>query len=67
MCLTAIDGSFIPCSDSNGIPVMRNVVLGGIKCNLDKSYPCSPCRYDASALVATYLLNNDDSTNDAAK
>lgn len=58
MCLQSIDGSFIPCADKNGIPVIRNVVLGGSKCIKNETLACNPCSYNASAMMATYLLNN---------
>lgn len=39
------DKSLIPCSDSNGVPVMRQVVLGGISCEKveNDEIPCDHC------------------------
>jgi Niemann-Pick C1 protein len=39
--------SHIPCSDTNGIPIIKEVVLGGIECIPDTKYPCNPCRLNA--------------------
>ena len=59
LCLGSDDDTETPCADQNGIPVIKDVVLGGTTCVADNSYPCGPCRWNASALFVTYLLNND--------
>ena len=59
LCLGSDDDTETPCSDKNGIPVIKDVVLGGTTCVVDNSYPCSPCKWNASALFITFLLNND--------
>ena len=57
----------MPCSDKNGIPVMQNVVLGGIQCQYNiKGALGKQCVPKAKALMVTYLLNNDLFTFDAA-
>ena len=59
MCLGSDDNTDTPCADINGIPIIRNVVLGDTKCIVDNNLPCGPCIWNASALMVTYLLNND--------
>ena len=63
----ADDNNKLPCSDKNGIPVMQKVVLGGISCEYNiKGALGDQCVPKAKALMATYLLNNDLFTTDAA-
>lgn len=62
MCLGSDSDTDMPCVDKNGIPIIREVVFGGMVCKPDESIACSPCRYDAKALMITYLLNNDEFT-----
>ncbi len=52
--------SYIPCSDSNGIPIIKEVVFGGITCIPDTSYPCNPCRINANALSSQIIEINSD-------
>lgn len=63
MCLGSDDDTELPCADKNGIPIIRSVVMGGSTCLPDTSIPCSPCIYNAKALLITFLLNNNDFTN----
>ncbi|KAI9911921.1 hypothetical protein PsorP6_009615 [Peronosclerospora sorghi] len=51
---------YAPCMDQNGVPVMRNVVFGGLsrdKCHLNPD-PCGETTSQARALIVTFLLNN---------
>lgn len=58
----------LPCSDKNGIPVIQEVVLGGITCEYNiKGALGKQCVPKASALMVTYLLNNDRFTQAAAE
>ncbi|OQR99171.1 Resistance-Nodulation-Cell Division (RND) Superfamily [Thraustotheca clavata] len=53
--------SFSPCMDQNGIPVMKDVVFGGItadSCHKNPD-PCGEPTPSATALIVTFLLNND--------
>ncbi|GLD99513.1 hypothetical protein PINS_up008239 [Pythium insidiosum] len=50
-----------PCMDQNGIPVMRNVVFGGLSsdsCHANPD-PCGESTPRATALMVTFLLHND--------
>ncbi|OQR96681.1 Resistance-Nodulation-Cell Division (RND) Superfamily [Achlya hypogyna] len=52
--------SFAPCMDQNGIPVMRDVVFGGLAadtCHKNPD-PCGDPTPRATALIVTYLLTN---------
>ncbi|GMF10718.1 unnamed protein product [Phytophthora lilii] len=49
-----------PCMDQNGVPVMRNVVFGGLArddCHQNPD-PCGEATPQAKALMVTFLLNN---------
>ncbi|EGZ29432.1 patched family protein [Phytophthora sojae] len=49
-----------PCMDQNGVPVMRDVVFGGLSrddCHQNPD-PCGEATPQAQALVVTFLLNN---------
>ncbi|KAL4085924.1 hypothetical protein PRIC1_014549 [Phytophthora ramorum] len=49
-----------PCMDQNGVPVMRNVVFGGLSrddCH-ENPDPCGEATPQAKALMVTFLLNN---------
>ncbi|OWZ10845.1 Patched family protein [Phytophthora megakarya] len=49
-----------PCMDQNGVPVMRNVVFGGLSrddCHQNPD-PCGEATPQAKALMVTFLLNN---------
>lgn len=51
---------FSPCMDQNGVPVMRNVVFGGIErddCHQNPD-PCGEATPKAKALMVTFLLHN---------
>ncbi|KAF1776867.1 Niemann-Pick C type protein [Phytophthora cactorum] len=50
-----------PCMDQNGVPVMRNVVFGGLsrdECHQNPD-PCGEATPQAKALMITFLLNNN--------
>uniref|UniRef100_K3WTQ3 SSD domain-containing protein n=1 Tax=Globisporangium ultimum (strain ATCC 200006 / CBS 805.95 / DAOM BR144) TaxID=431595 RepID=K3WTQ3_GLOUD len=50
-----------PCMDQNGIPVMRNVVFGGLTkdtCH-ENPDPCGEVTPQAKALMVTFLLRNN--------
>ncbi|TMW65057.1 hypothetical protein Poli38472_009224 [Pythium oligandrum] len=50
-----------PCMDQNGVPVMRNVVFGGLSkdsCH-ENPDPCGETTPKAKALMVTFLLRND--------
>ncbi|KAI9986139.1 hypothetical protein PInf_025050 [Phytophthora infestans] len=50
-----------PCMDQNGVPVMRNVVFGGLsrdECHQNPD-PCGEATPQAKALMVTFLLNNN--------
>ncbi|KAL7687450.1 putative protein patched/dispatched [Plasmopara halstedii] len=50
-----------PCMDQNGVPVMRNVVFGGLSrdnCH-ENPDPCGEATPQAKALIVTFLLNNN--------
>ncbi|POM73137.1 Resistance-Nodulation-Cell Division (RND) Superfamily, partial [Phytophthora palmivora] len=50
-----------PCMDQNGVPVMRNVVFGGLSrddCHQNPD-PCGEATPQAKALMVTFLLNNN--------
>ncbi|KAF0695249.1 Aste57867_13917 [Aphanomyces stellatus] len=54
--------SFSPCLDQNGVPVMRDVVFGGLStdtCHTNPD-PCGEETPQATALVVTFLLNNPE-------
>lgn len=65
--------SRIPCSDENEIPIIKESIFGGISCDKQmdvtskRIIPCDHCWVQAKALMATYLLNNDDYTSRSAK
>lgn len=48
------------CFDEIGVPVQVTAIFGGTTCVKDSSQVCAPCRIDATALMATWLLNNDE-------
>ncbi|EQC31057.1 hypothetical protein SDRG_11243 [Saprolegnia diclina VS20] len=53
--------SFSPCMDQNGVPVMRDVVFGGLStdsCHKNPD-PCGDPTPRATALIVTFLLTND--------
>jgi Niemann-Pick C1 protein len=70
LCIESRDPlSRIPCSDQNGIPVLREVVFGGLGCGPDKpnyTIPCQHCWVESKAFGLTYLLDNDPATTDDA-
>jgi Niemann-Pick C1 protein len=50
-----------PCMDQNGVPVMRNVVFGGLArdtCH-ENPDPCGESTPKAKALIVTFLLHNN--------
>ncbi|KAF4315126.1 hypothetical protein BBO99_00009436 [Phytophthora kernoviae] len=50
-----------PCMDQNGVPVMRNVVFGGLakdECHQNPD-PCGEATPQAKALMVTFLLNSN--------
>lgn len=52
---------FSPCMDQNGVPVMRNVVFGGLardSCHQNPD-PCGEATPRARALMVTFLLHNN--------
>ncbi|CAI5722164.1 unnamed protein product [Hyaloperonospora brassicae] len=52
--------SHAPCMDENGVPVMRNVVFGGLSrddCHTNPD-PCGEATPAAKALIVTFLLNS---------
>lgn len=53
-------GDLKPCQSNIGIPVMIDVVFGGLSCAGTSSYVCpgDPCNHTAEALILTYLLND---------
>ncbi|KAJ0410776.1 hypothetical protein ATCC90586_001405 [Pythium insidiosum] len=50
-----------PCMDQNGIPVMRNVVFGGLSSDSchENPDPCGESTPRATALMVTFLLHNN--------
>ena len=64
--------SRIPCSDENEIPIIKETIFGGITCDdsydkqTNRTIPCDHCWIQAKALMATYLLNNDQFTQNSA-
>jgi hypothetical protein len=71
LCIRSRDPkSRIPCSDINGIPVLKESIFGGTSCaeshKTNETIPCKPCWIQAKALMLTYLLNNDDYTKENA-
>jgi len=63
-CDEQVAGEQIVCSDRNEIPIIRDVVFGGISCITGTDTGCEACRIAANALVVTFLLNDDSSTHD---
>ena len=63
-CIKQTAGEQITCSDRNEIPIIRNVVFGGVTCLEGTSGPCEECKIAANALVVTFLMNNNDDTLD---
>ena len=65
--------SRIPCSDENEIPIIKETIFGGIECDNQKDknssiiIPCEHCWIKAKAMMATYLLNNDEFTRESAE
>lgn len=55
------------CFDRIGVPVQVAAIFGATTCVKDDSVPCAPCRLDAGALEATFLLNNNDYSNPTAE
>lgn len=52
---------FSPCMDQNGVPVMRNVVFGGLtrdSCH-ENPDPCGEATPQAKALMVTFMLHNN--------
>ncbi|KAL3657392.1 hypothetical protein V7S43_017711 [Phytophthora oleae] len=50
-----------PCMDQNGVPVMRDVVFGGLSrddCHQNPD-PCGEATPQAKALMVTFLMNNN--------
>jgi hypothetical protein len=45
---------------------MQYTIFGKLKCEGEKASACSLCRVQASALQATFLLNNNDYQFDSA-
>ena len=54
------------CFDRAGVPVQLSAIFGGTTCRKDTTKPCSPCLLDASALITTFLLNNNEYSNPVA-
>ncbi|CAI5732613.1 unnamed protein product [Peronospora destructor] len=53
--------NYSPCMDQNGVPVLRNVVFGGLSrddCHQNPD-PCGEATPQAKALMVTFLLNNN--------
>ena len=72
LCIESRDPtSRIPCSDVNGIPVLKESIFGGTTCQTNHmsnyTIPCGPCWIEAKTLSVTYLLNNDDYTRENAQ
>jgi hypothetical protein len=65
--------SRIPCSDENEIPIIKETIFGGITCDQEydkkseRIIPCDHCWIQSKALMATYLLNNDEYTRESAQ
>jgi Niemann-Pick C1 protein len=59
-CVNQVEGEQIVCSDRNEIPIIRNVVFGGIDCITGSTSSCDACRIKANALAVTILLMNED-------
>lgn len=64
LCIESRDpASRIPCSDKNGIPILKESIYGGKVCAenhfSNHTIPCGPCWIEAKTLSITYLLNND--------
>lgn len=62
-CDEQVSGEQIVCSDRNEIPIIRDVVFGGISCITGTDTGCEACRIASKALVVTFLLNDDDKTH----
>ncbi|KAL4477676.1 hypothetical protein ABPG74_002826 [Tetrahymena malaccensis] len=61
--------TLIPCTDSNGIPIIQQAVIGGSSCEQypNDDLPCQHCWIQSQALVVTYLLNKDSFTQQIAE
>ena len=59
-CVASVESAEIPCMSKIGVPVMEDVILGGISCNYTAKNPdpCGGCIPQAEALVLTFLLLN---------
>lgn len=66
-CTQQVAGEEIVCSDRNEIPIIREVVFGGISCLSGSTTGCEACKITAKMLVVTFLLNNDPNTKDGAE
>lgn len=63
-CQTEQEGDEIVCSDRNEIPIIRKLVFGGSDCIEGTSAKCQACKITAKALVITFLLENNDWSDD---
>lgn len=65
--------SRIPCSDENEIPIIMESIFGGITSDDDHdlvsnhTIPCKHRWIQAKALMATYLMNNNEFTSESAQ
>lgn len=66
-CTQQVAGEEIVCSDRNQIPIIREVVFGGIKCLSGSTTGCEACKITAKMLTVTILLNNNDETKRGAE
>lgn len=66
-CTEQVTGTEIPCSDRNEIPIIRNVVFGGVTCITGTKTGCEACKIAAKMLVVTFLLNADAESKPGAE
>ena len=66
-CTQQVAGEEIVCSDRNEIPIIREVVFGGIECLSGSTTGCEACKITAKMLSVTFLLNNDPATKEGAE
>ena len=70
MACTGTNNNKIECVSPIGVPVMQDVVFGGLGCaagnNTNHVCPSDPCDHTADALILTYLLNDTPNITDKA-
>ena len=66
-CTQQVAGEEIVCSDRNQIPIIREVVFGGIECLTGSTTGCEACKITAKMLTVTILLNNNKETKEGAE